>query len=264
MKKVVCALAVVGAACSMANADEFFLTQSVVPNVVIGGNVACSADGGFSSFDTGWWRSYDLAGVNGGNDVTVMNVNFGVEVSFDFYGGDTKMPKLDVNVFRDPTKGTILVNELVLLGSVTMDAPFGSLYLQDVAFNADIAGGSALVLEVYHQEATPNHVGYWHGSNNFGETGTSQISSEACGIVNPLGLAAIGFPGIHIILNATVCASDVACFADCNKDGVVNIFDFLCFQGKVTTNDPAADCNGDGPVNIFDFLCFQGKVTEGC
>jgi hypothetical protein len=54
------------------------------------------------------------------------------------------------------------------------------------------------------------------------------------------------------------------CPADCNADGVVNIFDFLCFQGLVTTGDPAADCNGDGSVNIFDFLCFQGLVTEGC
>jgi hypothetical protein len=54
------------------------------------------------------------------------------------------------------------------------------------------------------------------------------------------------------------------CYADCNGDGAVNIFDFLCFQGLVTTGDPAADCNGDGSVNIFDFLCFQGAVTEGC
>jgi hypothetical protein len=57
---------------------------------------------------------------------------------------------------------------------------------------------------------------------------------------------------------------EVLCYADCNADGVVNIFDFLCFQGKVTTGDPAADCNGDGAINIFDFLCFQGAVTQGC
>jgi hypothetical protein len=54
------------------------------------------------------------------------------------------------------------------------------------------------------------------------------------------------------------------CPADCNGDGALNIFDFLCFQGKVTTGDPGADCNGDGSINIFDFLCFQGLVTKGC
>jgi hypothetical protein len=55
-----------------------------------------------------------------------------------------------------------------------------------------------------------------------------------------------------------------SCYADCNGDGSVNIFDFLCFQGLVTTGSPEADCNGDGSVNIFDFLCFQGAVTQGC
>jgi serine protease AprX len=54
------------------------------------------------------------------------------------------------------------------------------------------------------------------------------------------------------------------CRADCNRDGAINILDFLCFQGLITTGDPAADCNGDGAINVFDFLCFQGLVTKGC
>jgi hypothetical protein len=54
------------------------------------------------------------------------------------------------------------------------------------------------------------------------------------------------------------------CPADCNADGAVNIFDFLCFQGLVSQGDQGADCNADGVINIFDFLCFQGVVTQGC
>jgi plastocyanin len=74
------------------------------------------------------------------------------------------------------------------------------------------------------------------------------------------------FCAVHFGFGMTsfLTVEDAACFADCNLDGSVNIFDFLCFQGKVTTGDPAADCNGDGSVNIFDFLCFQGQVTQGC
>jgi probable HAF family extracellular repeat protein len=82
---------------------------------------------------------------------------------------------------------------------------------------------------------------------------------------------AIGDAG-HIVARVVIAGSERAvlleplptCFADCNEDGSVNIFDFLCFQGKVTNGDISADCNGDGMLNIFDFLCFQGKVTEGC
>jgi hypothetical protein len=63
------------------------------------------------------------------------------------------------------------------------------------------------------------------------------------------------------ILSLDTCGS---CLADCNGDGNVNIFDFLCFQGLVTSGDPKADCNNDGVINIFDFLCFQGLVSQGC
>jgi hypothetical protein len=56
----------------------------------------------------------------------------------------------------------------------------------------------------------------------------------------------------------------VECPADCSNDGVVNIFDFLCFQALVSTGSNGADCNNDGVINIFDFLCFQGLVTQGC
>jgi hypothetical protein len=59
-------------------------------------------------------------------------------------------------------------------------------------------------------------------------------------------------------------ASIVQCPADCNEDGALNIFDFLCFSGLVTSEDPRADCNNDGAINIFDFLCFRGLVTQGC
>ncbi|MEO1008884.1 MAG: GC-type dockerin domain-anchored protein [Planctomycetota bacterium] len=55
-----------------------------------------------------------------------------------------------------------------------------------------------------------------------------------------------------------------SCFADCNGDGRLNIFDFLCFQNLFSAGDLAADCNGDGRLNIFDFLCFQNAFADGC
>jgi hypothetical protein len=70
--------------------------------------------------------------------------------------------------------------------------------------------------------------------------------------------------GLGQVNDLFIVPADAACYADCNADGALNIFDFLCFQGKVTTGDPTADCNGDGSINIFDFLCFQGAVTQGC
>jgi hypothetical protein len=63
----------------------------------------------------------------------------------------------------------------------------------------------------------------------------------------------------------------VSCYADCDQQtgaGVLDIFDFLCFQDAFVSNDPyACDCDtgsGAGVCDIFDFLCFQDAFVSGC
>jgi hypothetical protein len=120
---------------------------------------------------------------------------------------------------------------------------------------------------------TVNHVARWDGAAWSGlEGGTSgdvfALGTWTAPDGRPTLIVAGGFSSAGSVFASNIAAwtgCDVeACLADCNGDGVVNIFDFLCFQGLVTTGNPAADCNGDGSVNIFDFLCFQGAVTQGC
>ena len=57
------------------------------------------------------------------------------------------------------------------------------------------------------------------------------------------------------------------CYADCDGNGSLDIFDFLCFQNAFVRGDPyACDCNiTPTPVcDIFDFLCFQNAFVAGC
>jgi len=61
------------------------------------------------------------------------------------------------------------------------------------------------------------------------------------------------------------------CYADCDKssgNGVLDLFDFLCFQGSFVSGEPyACDCDTTtGPLvcDLFDFLCFQGAFVGGC
>ncbi|UYV12340.1 MAG: hypothetical protein NCW75_13695 [Phycisphaera sp.] len=54
------------------------------------------------------------------------------------------------------------------------------------------------------------------------------------------------------------------CFADCDGDGSLTLFDFLCFQNQFDAGDLAADCDGDGILTLFDFLCFQNEFDAGC
>jgi len=54
------------------------------------------------------------------------------------------------------------------------------------------------------------------------------------------------------------------CYADCDRSGSLDIFDFLCFQNAFVTMDPYADCDNSTTFDIFDFLCFQDAFVIGC
>ncbi len=61
------------------------------------------------------------------------------------------------------------------------------------------------------------------------------------------------------------------CYADCDQStgqGVLDIFDFLCFGNRFDQGDPyACDCDvstGPGTCDIFDFLCFGNAFNVGC
>ncbi|MFG0283507.1 MAG: hypothetical protein ACF8R7_03715 [Phycisphaerales bacterium JB039] len=54
------------------------------------------------------------------------------------------------------------------------------------------------------------------------------------------------------------------CYADCDGNGILDFFDFLCFQNAFATGDPYADCDGNTILDFFDFLCFQNEFAVGC
>ena len=55
-----------------------------------------------------------------------------------------------------------------------------------------------------------------------------------------------------------------ACYPDCDGDGALNLFDFLCFINGFNAADERADCNGDEKFDLFDFLCFTNSFNAGC
>jgi hypothetical protein len=54
------------------------------------------------------------------------------------------------------------------------------------------------------------------------------------------------------------------CYADCDGNTVLDVFDFLCFQDLFATGNPEADCDGNTVLDVFDFLCFQDAFVAGC
>jgi hypothetical protein len=54
------------------------------------------------------------------------------------------------------------------------------------------------------------------------------------------------------------------CRPDCNKDGRLNINDFICFQREWRAKSAYGDFNSDGRWNINDFIAFQAAFRVGC
>lgn len=71
--------------------------------------------------------------------------------------------------------------------------------------------------------------------------------------------------------NGSPCPSGNECYADCDGttgQGVLDLFDFLCFQSSFVNGEAyACDCDettGQGVCDLFDFLCFQSSFVAGC
>ena len=66
-------------------------------------------------------------------------------------------------------------------------------------------------------------------------------------------------------LNGNGIPDPCECYADCDTNGVLDIFDFLCFQNSFVLGETyACDCDPDPACDIFDFLCFQNAFVGGC
>jgi len=54
------------------------------------------------------------------------------------------------------------------------------------------------------------------------------------------------------------------CAPDCDGNGLLDLFDFLCFVNAFNAQSSVADCTQDGLFDLFDFLCFVNEFNAGC
>jgi hypothetical protein len=54
------------------------------------------------------------------------------------------------------------------------------------------------------------------------------------------------------------------CYADFDRNGSLDVFDFLAYQNAFAAGDYRADCDGCGSLDLFDFLCFLSMFGDGC
>jgi hypothetical protein len=263
---------VVAAVCGLAAGAgaQVSITQNVDPTFVSGGSIACVTDPNNPpqrSAENSYYRSFDLTSypaITG--DFLISDLDFAIENATH---PDTEQ---DVFIFmyRDTNGGAPMLADLELLGEAVFVAEDQTLTLVNQEIEACALQDDTLVVEIMTEDYTMLTAAavFFIGSNPFGQSDPSFIRAPTCGATEISDLATVGpgFPDMHIIMqvNGDIGECPALCYADCDGNETLDVFDFLCFQDAFVQGDPYADCDGNTVLDVFDFLCFQDAFVVGC
>ncbi|NLG19943.1 MAG: S8 family serine peptidase [Actinomycetales bacterium] len=176
---------------------EVTLTHSTSNEVVTANSVACSPDEGFSTVDNGYLRHFALSDLGVTGDLSVTSVSFGVEAM------RPTAETVGVNLYRmiDPA-GAFVYSNFEALGSTSYTVEPMEAQVVTVPVTAEVPAGSTLVVEVDAPDLGGS-AAFFIGSNAAGQSAPSYLRSATCGLDEPTDTAAIGFPGMHIVMSVT-------------------------------------------------------------
>jgi hypothetical protein len=188
------------------------ITQSVDPSTITSLNsVSCNA-GGIHT-DNSYLRAFDLDSFGLTSGFNVTEVEIGIETAAS--GSGTGQP-MTVNLYQWDGVSAFTFANLIpgLVGTATVNVPDQALSLFTIPVAGSVAGGQYLVVEIFTPDGTAGNNSLFIGSNAAGQTGPSYLAAVDCGVAEPTNTAAIGFPGMHIVMSVTGdAAGDVSCDA---------------------------------------------------
>ena len=83
------------------------------------------------------------------------------------------------------------------------------------------------------------------------------------GYINSYYFGGFPFAGFDMVLYGSIGGGN-ECYADCDGDKALTLFDFLCFVNDFNVSGAYADCDNDKSWTLFDFLCFVNAFNAGC
>ena len=228
--------------------DAVSVTQNADPTIAEGG-VSCA--GGGITTENQYARKFpnrpaELVGC----------VDFGV-----VNGGSAQLSSMRFFADSDPGDAPVLATMTEINGTQVYIPGGGYQGLVTVSYEAqlDIPDGTNVVV-VY--DSVPSTDGFSTiGVNDLGETLPTYILSGSCGITDYTPYSAIGFSGIHWVMDYKTWdgGGKVTCVGDLNLDGEVGGADLTILLGSWATSDPVADLNDDGTVGGADLTIMLGN-----
>ena len=176
-----------------AQETEIVLSQSLNQQLTLGG-VACN--GG----DNSWYREYVLSDEGVTNDVTLVGIQFGLELT-------TFNEELKIYAYNFPgfplNFDTANVPTPIASGSITVRfTDVGKIIRADFDTPVQVSAGSSIVVSVVQPTNTSNPV---YLATTDQETKTSFFSSNNCDIKGqPVPVSAINFPNARHMINLIV------------------------------------------------------------
>jgi hypothetical protein len=173
------------------------ITQSVDPNTLIEGtSVACGSAG--VQTENGWWRLFDLDDDHGQTgSFCVEDVDYGIESSVGTQDTTVRVHCLDEGL-------PFLLQFLTTVGTNSQPQPDATLEF----FNIEVGGccdtaSQDMAVEIANDEdcsTTGNCITYYIGCNDLGQTASTYLTSESCGVIDPIPTEDIGFMNAHMVM----------------------------------------------------------------
>lgn len=174
------------------------ITQSSSQTITPFNSISCLFNGMYHR-PTSFWRAFNMATFAGSQQYNVTSVSFGVE--YALAGGGAPGQPATVRLYRNnglPFPG----GAGTLIGSTDITVQNQSQTVISVPLIATVpAGTSELVMEVFTPDGVGDQNTLFIGSNTEAETGPSYISAASCNAPDPVTLASLGFPNMHVVYN---------------------------------------------------------------
>jgi len=175
------------------------ITQSVDPNTVATGSIACTA-GGVAS-DNEFLRRFFLNADHGITiQYTVTSVDAGIESTTDVAGNGIPVT---VTTYSIANGAAFTYANMTSMDANTVTLPDAiDLQILNWVVGGVILDPSAddLIIGLSWADVTDTgDYGIWPGSNAAGQTQPSYLASVGCGIADPMDIAGIGFPDMHLV-----------------------------------------------------------------
>jgi len=181
-----------------AGIDAITITHSVSQTIITGNSVSCNAGGLHTN--NSYFRAFNLTNFGITEDFNISMVEIGVEQAIG--NGGTQPITVYLYTSSQAFPGGYPAS-LTQIGTANINVPDQSLTLFQIPVTGTAPAGSELVVEIFTPDGQTTGNSFFIGSNNLGQSGPSYLMAADCGVTVPTDVAAIGFPGMHIVMNVT-------------------------------------------------------------